>query len=202
MSTSPYFTPTADVVLKNIASIIPGFQVTMAYVFVFVACCMILNGFMDLMHLTSNKHNPSKIFGVGTSSGGALGAAVQIFIGGFIINFASQGELGQILSSVFFGENNTYRMININNYAPSEAISDSTRYARVLIFGLVQTMGVLAIFKAMRMAAAIARKTSKTSPWTAIKVALAGALCLQIFDVLDLVENTIGFSFFHVIGLL
>lgn len=201
MADQSLLAPNFTIVLKNIAAIFPGLQLAMGYVFILIACIMVYNAFMDLVYMAISRNHPSVIFGKRSANGGFVGVVIKLLCAGFIINFVTLGELGNIASSLFLGDDHSYVLVNIQNYVPQKNESDGQKYAMICILSLAQTMGFYAIFKGVRMASAISDRTSRASPWHALLFVIAGAACLQITKVLAIIQNTLGFNVLHLFGI-
>lgn len=180
---------------KNIASLLPSVYSLLGALFMLVAFGMTFSAIVDFAQ-ASEKNKKY----LGTHQASALSGIVKLIIAGVLANFAYNGQAATVLSSIFFTVND-FQLVSIDSYVARPNENLAQKYSQIIIFGVTQAIGLIAIFKGLRIWAKASDRSSRESAWHGLNYVIFGTLAIQIQQVLAVITNTIGFNFFSMIGL-
>lgn len=183
-------------ILKNIASTFPSIYTMLGAVFMLMAFVTVFSALMDLVQASDKK---KKYFGAAQQAT-ATGAFLKIIVAGFMATFAANGQMISVVSSIFFSDN-SHTLISIDSYVQSSDESAVQMYLRIIFIGFSQILGLIAIFKGLRIWSKAADKTGKEGFWHGFNYLIFGTLCIQVAKVLGVIQATIGYDIFKLVGL-
>lgn len=180
---------------KNIASLLPSVYSLLGALFMLVAFWMAFHAIVDFAQ--AGEKNKKYL---GTHQSSALSGVIKLIIAGVLANFAYNGQAATVFSSVFFSVNE-FELVSIDSYVDQATMNLAQKYSQIIIFGVTQAIGLIAIFKGLRIWAKASDRSSRESAWHGLNYVIFGTLAVQIQQVLAVITNTIGFNFFSMIGL-
>lgn len=181
---------------KNIASLLPSIYSLLGALFMLVAFGMAFSAIIDFAQ--AGEKNKKYL---GTHQASALSGVIKLIIAGVLANFAYNGQAATVFSSVFFWTNE-FELVSIDSYVSSPNENLAQKYSQIIIFGVTQAIGLIAIFKGLRIWAKASDRSGRESAWHGLNYVIFGTLAVQIQQVLAVISNTIGFNFFSMIGLI
>lgn len=191
-------TPEFQTFMQNVADALPSTYSMIMSVFVLIGLFTAFSGVMDLAQ-SADKHK--KHFPSGKTPS-YWGGVAKILIAGCMCMMGTNLEWVSVASSVYMGESSSFDLVTIESYVPSDANeSVETRLTKTAILGVSQIVGILAVFRGLRMWAKISDGTSRDSAWHGFAYMVFGSMCVQLSYMGQLVENTLGFNFFSIIGI-
>lgn len=191
MDTAPDF----SVIMRNIASTFPSIHMMLAAIFMLMAAVTMFSAILDLAQSSDRQ---KKYVGTGHHASG-WSAIAKIFIAGFMANLAANGQMINVVSSLFFSDN-SFSLISIDSYVSSPDENEIQKYLRIVIIGVTQILGLIAVFKGLRIWAKASDKTGKEGFWHGFNYLIFGALCVQVAKVMGVVQATLGFDVFKMVG--
>lgn len=187
--------PDFSVIMKNIASTFPSIHMMLAAIFMLMAAVTIFSGILDLAQSSDRQ---KKYVGTGHHASAWSGIA-KIIIAGFMANLAVNGQMISVVSSVFFSDN-SFSLISIDSYISSPEENEIQKYLRIVIIGITQMLGLIAVFKGLRIWAKVSDRTGKEGFWHGVNYLIFGTLCIQVAKVMGVIQATIGFDVFKMVG--
>ena len=187
--------PNFVTILANIAEFIPLFYKTVAAFVIFFAIWVAFLGILDLAHASTQKRHFST-----SQHASGWGGIGKLLIAGVLLNFAVSGQVITVGSSLFF-ENNTYTFMSLDSYVPSANDSELKKYLLIVMIGFTQAVGVLAIFKGLRLWVKATSREVQNGFTHGCAYLIFGVLCVQIGRVIGVVQASIGYNFLKLIGL-
>lgn len=191
MDTAPDF----SVIMKNIASTFPSIHMMLGAIFMLMAVVTVFSGILDFAQSSDRQ---KKYMGTSHHATGWSGI-IKIVIGGFMANLAANGQMISVFSSLFFSDN-SFSLISIDSYVSAPDENEIQKYLRIVIIGTTQVLGLVAVFKGLRIWAKVSDKTSREGFWHGFNYIVFGALCVQVARVLGVIQATIGFDVFKMVG--
>jgi hypothetical protein len=182
-------------IITNIAGIFPSIYSMLGSLFMLFALIMVFSGLLDLAQ-SSDKQKKY----IGTHQASGYSAIIKILIAGILATTASNANMLHIASSIFF-ENTEIALISIDSYEPDVQVDQVQIMTKIVTIGIAQTLGILAIFKGLRIWAKASDKSSQDGFWHGFTYIIFGALLIQILRVVGVIQATIGFDFFKMVGL-
>lgn len=183
------------VFVKNIAELLPSIYSVLGIIFMVIAFGMAFSAIIDFAQ--AGEKNKKYL---GTHQASAMSGLIKLIIAGALANFASHGQAAAIMSSVFF-DNNSFTLISIDSYVGNESENHVQKLTKIVIIGMTQVVGLIGIFKGLRIWAKASDRSGKETAWHGLNYLIFGTLCIQVAQVMGLINNTIGFNFFKMIGL-
>lgn len=191
-------TPEFATFMRNVAEALPSTYTMLMTVFVLCGLFVAFSGVMDLVQ-SADKHK--KHFAAGKSPT-YWGGVFKIIIAGCMCMMGTNLEMVSVAASVYMGESANFDLVTIESYVPSsENESVETKLTKVALLGIAQIVGIVAVFRGLRIWAKISDGTSRESAWHGFAYMIFGSMCVQLGWMGKLVENTLGFNFFSIIGL-
>lgn len=187
--------PDFAVIMKNIASTFPSIYTMLAAVFMLMA---FITAFSALLDLAQASDRQKKYFGVGHHAT-AWSGIFKLFIAGFMANFAADGQMISIVSSIFF-DDYSHSLVSIDSYVAASTVDPMKKYLHIIFIGFTQILGLVAIFKGLRIWAKAADKTGREGFWHGFNYLVFGTLCIQVARVIATIQSTLGYDFFKMIG--
>lgn len=188
--------PDFSVIMGNIANTLPSVFSVIAMAFMLLSFTMVFSGVMDLAQSTDKKKKY-----LGTHQATGWSGIIKILLGGVLANLAYSGDIAIVTSSIFFGDESDFTLMSIDSYVPSENENVVQKMVKVVLIGFTQVVGLLAIFKGIRIWAKASDKSGREGFWNGMNFIIFGTLCVQVARVMGVVQATIGFNFFKMIGL-
>ncbi len=182
-------------VLENIAGTFPSVYSIIGVVFVVAGLLATFSALLDLLQL-SEPHK--KYLGVHQPTG--TGVIIKLFVAGFMMNFALSGQMANIISSMFFTDN-TFDLVSIDTYVSDASETAVTKFSKIIVYGFMQAVGMVSIFKGLRIWSKSADRSSRETAWHGFALLVYGTLCMQFGQVLGVIQRTLGFDLFSLIGL-
>lgn len=167
----------------------------LAAIFMLMAVITVFSAILDFAQASDKQ---KKYMGAGQHATAWSGIA-KLFIAGFMANLAANGQMISVVSSLFFSDNN-FALISIDSYVSSPDENEIQKYLRIVIIGATQILGLVAVFKGLRIWAKAADKTGREGFWHGFNYLVFGTLCVQVAKVMGVVQATIGFNVFKMIG--
>lgn len=183
------------VFVQNIAELLPSIYSVLGVIFMVIAFGMAFSAIVDFAQ--AGEKNKKYL---GTHQASAVSGLIKLIIAGALANFASHGQAGAILSSMFF-DHNSFTLISIDSYVGNESENHVQKLTKIVIIGMTQVVGLIGIFKGLRIWAKASDRSGKESAWHGLNYLIFGTLCIQVAQVMGVINNTIGFNFFKMIGL-
>lgn len=187
--------PDFAVFVENIAELLPSIYSLLAAFFMLVAFMMAFSAIMD--YAQAGEKNKKYL---GTHHATALSGTVKLLIAGALANFAVNGQAAEVVSSFFFNEN-SFSLISIDSYVSDAQENHVQKLTKIVIIGVTQVVGLIGVFKGLRIWARAADRSGKESAWHGLNYLIFGTLCIQVTQVMGVVNNTFSFNFFKMIGL-
>ena len=187
--------PDFAVIMKNIVSTFPSIYTMLAAVFMLMA---FVTAFSALLDLAQASDRQKKYFGVGHHAT-AWSGIFKLFIAGFMANFAANGQMISIVSSIFF-DDYSHPLVSIDSYVAATDVDPMKKYLHITFIGFTQILGLVAIFKGLRIWAKAADKTGREGFWHGFNYLVFGTLCIQVARVIGTIQSTLGYDFFKMIG--
>lgn len=189
-------TPDFADVLTNIAETLPSIYMVLGGFFFLIGFAMIFSGVMDLAQSTEKNKRY-----LGHQATG-LSGIIKILLGGVMANFAANGDAAVMVSSIFFGrEGMDFALVSIDSYQGPNDETIVSKNVKIVLFGLAQVVGLIAIFKGLRIWSKASDKSGKDGFWNGVNYIIFGTLCVQAASVLGVIQKTLGFEFFKMVGL-
>lgn len=182
-------------VITNIAGIFPSLYSMLGSLFMLFAIIMAFSGLLDLAQSSDRQKKY-----VGTHQATGYSALVKILLAGVLATTAANANMFHIASSLFF-DNTAIALISIDTYEPDSHANQAQVMTKIVLIGITQTIGILAIFKGIRVWAKASDKSGQDGFWHGFLYILFGALCIQILRVVGVIQATLGFDFFKMVGL-
>lgn len=182
-------------VMENLACTLPSLYAIATVFFIVGGLWLTFFAILDLAQLSESRRKY-----LGTQQPSGAGVIIKLFVAGLMLNFALSGQTANVISSMFFSDN-SYQLITIESYVSDPEESAVQRLTRITLFGFMQVVGIIAIFKGLRVFAKISDRSSQESGWHGAAYLIYGTLCMQFAKVLSVIENTIGFSVFSILGI-
>lgn len=183
------------VFVGNIAELLPSIYTLLGALFMLIAFGMTFSAIIDFAQ--AGEKNKKYL---GTHQSSALSGIVKLIIAGALANFASNGQAASIMSSIFFDQN-AFSLISIDSYVAAANENHVQRLTKIVLIGMTQVLGLIGIFKGLRIIAKASDRSGKESAWHGLNYLIFGTLCVQVAQVMGVINNTIGFNFFKMIGL-
>lgn len=187
--------PNILTIMTNVAGVLPSLYSVIGAIFVLAGLVTAFSGVLDLAQ-SSDKQK--KYFGTHQASG--FSGFIKIIIAGLLVTTAANANMIHIASSLFF-DNTQIAMISLESYEPWQEANPIQVLYKVLLLGLAQTLGLLGIFKGLRIWAKASDKSGQDGFWHGFAYIIFGALLIQFMRVIGVIQATIGFDFFKMVGL-
>lgn len=182
-------------VMENLAGTLPSMYAIATVFFIVSGLWLSFFAVLDLAQLSESRKRY-----LGTHQPTGVGVIIKLVVAGLMLNFALSGQTANVISSMFFSDN-SYQLITIESYVSDPEESSIQRLSRILIFGFMQVVGIIAIFKGLRIFAKLSDRSARESGWQGVAFLVYGTLCIQFDKVLTVIENTIGFNLFSILGI-
>lgn len=183
------------VFVRNIAELLPSIYMVLGSFFVLVAFFMVFSAIIDFAQ--AGEKNKKYL---GTHQASGVSGIIKLIIAGALFNFADNGQAGTVLSSIFFDQN-AFSLVSIDSYVTNHSENEVQMLTKIVIIGVTQVVGLIAIFKGLRIWAKASDRSGKESVSHGLNYLIFGTLCIQVTQVLGVINNTVGFNFFKMIGL-
>lgn len=187
--------PDFAAIIQNITSTFPSIYSMLGSVFMLMAFVTAFSGLLDLAQASDRQ---KKYFGVGHHAT-AWSGIFKLFIAGFMATFAANGQMISIVSSIFWTDN-SHALVSIDSYVSANSEDPIKKYLHITFIGFTQILGLVSIFKGLRIWAKAADKTGKEGFWHGFNYLVFGTLCIQIAKVIGTIQATLGYNFFKMIG--
>ena len=187
--------PDFAVFVGNIAELLPSIYSVLGMFFMLVAFGMAFSAILDFAQ--AGERNKKYL---GTHQATALSGIVKLLIAGALANFATNGQAAEVMSSFFFNDN-SFTLVSIDSYVSDAQENHVQKLTKIVIIGVTQILGLIAIFKGLRIWAKASDRSGKESAWHGLNYLIFGTLCVQVAQVMGIINNTFSFNFFSMIGL-
>lgn len=197
MAEAKVVTPEFQAFMQNVVDTLPSTYTMIMSVFVLIGLITVFSGVMDLAQSTDKN---KKHFAAGKMPT-YWGGVSKILIGGIMCMMGTNLEWVSVAASVYMGTDANFELVSVESYLPaSEVESLETRLTKIALLGVAQIVGIIAVFKGLRIWSKIADGSSRESGWHGFAYMIFGSMCVQLAWMGQLVENTLGFNFFSIIG--
>lgn len=182
--------------VQNIAELLPSIYSLLSSFFILIALGMTFWALVDFAQ--AGEKNKKYL---GTHQASAASGIVKLLVAGALGNFGTNGQAGSVMASVFFNQHKM-ELISIDSYVGHADENPVQVLTKIVIIGMTQIVGLIAIYKGLRILSRAADRSGKEGAWHGVNYLIFGTLCIQVTQVIGIVNNTVGFNFFKMVGLM